>query len=149
MVHYREKQVNSPTSGLFFCYTPAMQVVASILNLPWTIVGLALAALSLPFNAAIHRNPFAFVFRVRSFWWYTWLPSKKGLRGTCNGVVILLGPKELQNDLAHELIHIEQYQREPFIHPFLYELEMLKKGYRQNKYEVEAYDKSDSVYIGQ
>ena len=63
------------------------------------------------------------------------------------GNIILLTPKILDRDLEHELIHIEQYNRSPFVHPFLYWWELLKHGYRKNKYEQEAYEKSESVYI--
>jgi len=64
------------------------------------------------------------------------------------GNVILLGPKLLDNDLAHELVHIQQHQREPFIHPLLNGVETLRHGYRQNKYENEAYTRTGSAHIG-
>lgn len=43
--------------------------------------------------------------------------------------------------VKHELKHVEQFQRYGFI-PFLalYTFETIKKGYRKNKYEVEARD---------
>ena len=63
------------------------------------------------------------------------------------GNVILLGPNILDKDLEHELVHIKQYQREPFIHPILYAIELLKFGYRNNKYEKEAYGRAGNVYI--
>lgn len=123
-----------------------MNGVAFILNLPWTIIGIAVAVISLPKSVRIHRTPLSLVVDVRSFWWQTWLAQYKGVRATTIGQVILLG-RTLPNDLEHELIHVEQYRRAPFIHPFLYVYESLTHGYRQNKYEVEAYQKAQNVYL--
>jgi len=64
------------------------------------------------------------------------------------GNLILLGPKLLDKDLEHELVHIKQHQREPLIHPILNEVEILRHGHRQNKYEKEAYSTSGSTYVG-
>lgn len=52
----------------------------------------------------------------------------------------------MRNDLEHELIHIEQHMREPFIHPFLAAIELAKNGPRNSKYEKEAYDKANNKY---
>jgi hypothetical protein len=48
-------------------------------------------------------------------------------------------------DLEHELIHVRQAEKEPFIFPILYSLETKN---RANKYEVEAYRDSGSRYEG-
>lgn len=63
------------------------------------------------------------------------------------GYVVLLGPMEREKDLEHELVHVEQYVREPFIHFFLYNFEYLHHGYRNNKYEVEAYNRAGNLYL--
>lgn len=63
------------------------------------------------------------------------------------GNVILLGPRILKNDIEHELVHVQQHQREPFIHPILSAIETAKYGYKESKYEKEAYSKSKSTYI--
>lgn len=76
------------------------------------------------------------------------MPGKKGVRAITNGHIIQLGPLELEKDLEHELIHVEQYEREPFIHPFLYWWQSHKYGYRKNKYEDEAYLRAGNVYKG-
>jgi hypothetical protein len=56
--------------------------------------------------------------------------------------------EEFLNDrrwLLHELKHIEQFQRYGFTRfIFLYLLEWIKKGYRNNKYEVEARQAEES-----
>ena len=71
----------------------------------------------------------------------------KGVRAMAMGNVILLGPNILDKDLEHELVHIKQYQREPFIHPLLYAIELLRFGYKNNKYEQEAYGRAGNVYL--
>lgn len=63
------------------------------------------------------------------------------------GNVILLGPKLLENDLEHELVHIRQHQREPLVHPILNFIETRRHGYRGNKYEEEAYSTTNSTYV--
>lgn len=63
-----------------------------------------------------------------------------------NGHVVQLGSNALATDLAHELVHVEQAIRQPFVKPFLYEIETLKHGYRQNKYEREAYNRTGHTY---
>lgn len=62
------------------------------------------------------------------------------------GHVVLLGPRLEDKDLEHELVHVVQYQRMPLIHPVLYIVELIRKGYRNNKYEIEAYQKAGNIY---
>jgi len=126
-----------------------MQYLSFILNLPWTILGLVLAIISLPEKAAVSTRPLAVTFNVRSFWWYSWLPGKKRVRAMTNGHIIQIGPLEQDKDLEHELVHVQQAIREPLIHPFLYALESRKHGYRNNKYEVEAYQLAGNKYTGE
>lgn len=83
---------------------------------------------------------------MRSFWWLR--IYAKGARAMAIGNVVLLGPKLEKGDLEHELVHVEQWQREPFVHLFLYWIELARKGYRNNKYEVEAYDRAGNLYKG-
>ncbi|MDB5254204.1 MAG: 2-phosphoglycerate kinase [Parcubacteria group bacterium] len=118
-----------------------------ILNLPWTIVGILASVVSFPKNITFHKKPFAFVLHIRSFWWYSWLPSMRGVRAMAIGQVVLLGPYILPKDFEHELVHVEQAIQTPFIHPILYFIESRKKGYRRNKYEVEAYRRAENVYV--
>lgn len=72
---------------------------------------------------------------------------KKSVRAATICQVVILTDKTIKNDLEHELIHVEQALRTPFIHPILYQLELINKGYKNNKYEVEAYARSKSQYI--
>ena len=121
-----------------------MKYVRFILNLPFTLTGVIPVLLSIPYQMKITRDPLAFIFYVRSLWWF---PKRKS-RAKAIGHIILLSPKELKNDLEHELIHIRQCEQYPFIFPFLYAYETLTKGYRMNRFEDEAYKLTHSVYNG-
>lgn len=123
-------------------------MVRFILNLPWTLLGLVLAVISMPVSMWWDKSHRAFIFRIKSFWWYTWLPGQANARAMAISHVVMMGPKELPNDLEHELIHVRQYDREPFIYPFLYYADVFRNGYRASKYESEAYDVSGNPYLG-
>src|ERR1044072_5643264 len=132
---------NLDTSG-------SMTFLAFLLNLPWTVVGMCGVTLSGPRNLKFSRKPFALIFRVHSFWWWRFVGGKGKPRALANGHCVQLGPDADAADLQHELIHVEQAIREPFIHPFLYVIETRRRGYRHNKYEEEAYSRSGSRYTG-
>ena len=120
--------------------------ISFILNLPFTLIGLILAMIAISYKIKILKNPIAIVFKVKSFWW-TFGYFKKA-RAITIGNVIMLSPKELKNDYKHEIIHVRQYERYPFIFPIFYYYEMVKRGYRMNRFEDEAYIKSKSFYNG-
>ena len=117
------------------------------LNLPYTIAGLITGLISVPRSILIRKKPLSIVVEVKSFWWakYTYL---RRARAMTVGHTILLGPKILDRDLEHELIHVRQYEQEPLVYPLLYYTELIRKGYRNSKYEDEAYRKSGSIYKG-
>lgn len=122
------------------------KLVIFILNLPFTLTGIIPLALSGPYSFKLNKNPLAFVFKVRSFWWsFGYL---KKARAITIGYIIFLSPKELKNDLEHEIIHVKQCERYPMIFPFLYTYERIRKGYRNNRFEDEAYTLSESAYEG-
>lgn len=121
-----------------------MRLIIFILNLPFTLVGIVPTILSVPYNMKLVNNPYAFVFKVKKFWWA--FGHMKKARCITIGHIILLSPKELKNDLEHEIIHVKQTERYPLVFPFLYLFELLKRGYRQNKFEDEAYRLSNSIY---
>lgn len=112
-----------------------------MLNAPWTSIALALALLSMPTQLETRRH--TIIIRTRTFWWH---PSK-GMRAMTLGNIILLGKATQQNDLKHELIHIEQHMREPFVHPILAAIQLAKYGPKNSKYEKEAYAKADNKFI--
>ena len=119
-------------------------LVAFVLNLPYTLVGAILLIPSFPYGFKLIKNPLSFVFKVKSFWWgFGYL---KYSRAITISHIIFLGPRLLKNDLEHELIHVKQFDKYPLIFPILYYYERFKNGYRQNKFEDEAYTLSNSIY---
>ena len=68
------------------------------------------------------------------------------MRAATTGHVILLTDKAMKNDFEHELIHIRQQERYPFIFWIWYLWETFRKGYRMNRFEDEAYTISGSYY---
>jgi hypothetical protein len=119
-------------------------MIGFILNIPYTIVAFGAVLLSLPTKLELRRRPRAFIFNVKKFWWT--FGYMTNARAMAIGHVVMLGPNFLDKDLEHELIHVEQYQRMPLVFPILYHIELIRKGYRNNKYEDEAYRRAGNVY---
>ena len=122
-----------------------MSAITLILNLPWTLLGIIIAAISFPRSIRTNNRPLALIIKVSSFWWY----PQKGVRGMAMGNIVLLGPNELNRDLEHELVHVEQFEREPLIHPLLGFIDKLKHGNRYSKNENEAYARARNVWKGE
>lgn len=118
-----------------------MNYIRYILNLPWTTCATILSLLSIPSSLSFNKH--AIVIHVKNFWWH----PLKGVRAITLGNIILTGSTLQRNDLEHELIHIEQHMREPFVHPFLAVIELLKNGAKESKYEREAYDKAGNKFV--
>lgn len=124
-----------------------MKLILLLLNLPFTVTGIFPLLLSVPYQFRLVTDPIAFVFNVKGFWWA--FGYMRHARAMTIGHMILLGPKELENDFEHELIHVRQTEQYPFIFPFLYVYELMRNGYRMNRFEDEAYRLSNSVYLGE
>lgn len=119
-------------------------LLASILNLPHTLIGIIIAVFLQPLSVRVNKKPVALVFKVkRDSFGFGYL---KGWRGMTVGQTVILNTREEERDLEHELVHVEQQIKVPLIQPFLYVFEILRVGYRNNKYEIEAYDRSGSRY---
>ena len=119
-------------------------MIGFILNIPYTVVGLVAGLVSIPKIIELREKPYAIVLKVKSLWWA--LGYMKGARAVSIGHTILLSPKIEDRDLEHELVHVQQYDRAPLIYPILYYIEFIRKGYRKNKYEDEAYRIAGNVY---
>jgi hypothetical protein len=119
-------------------------MISIILNLPWIVIGFLLGLLSIPKSIAWDSKHCAIIMRVKSFWWAK--GYMKGARAAAIGNVVLLSPQTEDKDLEHEFVHVDQHQRMPLIQPILYYIELVRKGYRNNKYEVEAYSKAGNIY---
>lgn len=121
-----------------------MKVISYVLNLPWTIVGLAFVFISVPKKVRFAHD--AIVINVRSFWWAI-LPFMKGVRAMVQGNIVLLGPSLEAHDLEHEMVHIRQNMRRPLLQPLLYFIEACQHGSSpRNKYEEEAYRTAGNIY---
>lgn len=81
------------------------------------------------------------------YWWWAvlWM---RGARAATIGHVVLIGDRTQEFDYEHELVHVRQHERYPLIFPILYYWELLRKGYRQNKFEDEAYRLGGNRYVG-
>ena len=120
-------------------------MIGFILNIPYTVIGLLVGLICIPGeNIKWHTESYVIILNVRSFWWA--VGYLKGMRAMAIGHTILLGPKLEHNDLQHELVHVRQYDQAPLIYPALYFFELIKKGYRNNRYEKEAYRIAGNIY---
>ena len=123
-----------------------MGFIAFLLNLPYTLLGVLLALFLRPSKVEFAKEPYRIVFTVRN---ESFGPGyTKGWRGMTCGHTILLNPRVEDKDLEHEIIHVRQYERLPLIFPIFYYLEMWEHGYRNNKYEEEAYSGAGNIYRG-
>ena len=112
-------------------------MIGFILNFPYTLIGVIISLVSIPTGTKFNKQPIALVIGVKKFWWA--VGYLKNARAMAIGHVVLLSPKTEVNDLEHELVHVQQNQRMLLIQPFLYWIELIRKGYKNNKYEIEAY----------
>ena len=117
-----------------------------LLNLPYTIVGILFALGLFPKRISWDKKHWAIILKVRSNW--IGFGYFKRWRGMAIGHTVILNPREEDKDLEHELIHVEQFSRYPLIFPLLNFFELLKKGYRNNKFEDEAYTRAGNTYRG-
>ena len=98
--------------------------------------------LSLPKAISFQKSHVAIVAHVRSLWWWTWRDGHKNVRALAWGNTVLIGPKKMEGDIEHELVHVDQFHRFPLVFPLLYIIEDWNHGHKDNKYESEAYDKA-------
>ncbi len=115
-------------------------MIPFLLNLPYTIVGILFALTLVPTKISWDKKHWAIIVNVKGDWPH--FGYLKRWRGATIGHVIILNPHTEDGVLEHELIHVDQYRKYPLIFPLLYEIEFLRKGYRNNKYEIEAYSKA-------
>ena len=112
-------------------------IIPFLLNFPWTCVGVLTAILSGARAVRFMASAPALVVRVKSFWWYSLM--SRSVRAMTYGHVILLRQEGGEMFLEHELVHIEQFKRFPFTFPLLYFGDSILHGYKNNRFEVEAY----------
>jgi len=107
---------------------------------------MVVALVSFPMSISFRKNPYAIIVTIKKLWWAHLY--NKNIRAGTIGQLIMLGPNIEDKDLEHEIIHVIQHQRNPIIQPFLYIIESIRHGYRNNKYEVEAYNLAGNNYKG-
>jgi hypothetical protein len=107
-----------------------------ILNIPWTILGFLSALICLIYKIETDKRGFIKVFVKRL--WITEIFLGRRTYGLVLGNVIILSQYANEQILIHEMIHVKQFEKMPFIFPILYLYENYKNGYEKNKYEIEA-----------
>ncbi len=120
-------------------------MISFLLNLPYTLAGILFALIHVPKSIKWDKSHQAIICSVRASFPVFWL--LKGWRGITMGNAIVLNLRGQELVLKHELVHIRQYKKFPFIFPFMYALEILIHGYRENKYEKEAYEKAGNHIV--
>ena len=68
----------------------------------------------------------------RWFWWGS---------GFTLGPIIFLHPDAPRSVYIHELVHVEQFWQDPLLFWVKYLYNHRKHGYRENPYEIEAYER--------
>jgi hypothetical protein len=119
-------------------------MISFILNIPYTVIGLIFSLVSGVQSIEWDSESPAYIVHIKRFWWA--FGYMKSVRAMTIGHVVLLAPNRETLDLEHELVHVKQYQRMPVIFPVLYYLELIRKGYRNNTYEEEAYRVAGNIY---
>lgn len=117
-----------------------MNYLGYILNLPWTILALINLFFSIPYKITLKNQ--AIVFNCLSCGLCNIYAPKA--TGVTIGNIVIISKNAREGILEHELIHAEQYQRYPFIFQFMYLHELITQGYWNNKFEIEAYDRSNT-----
>ena len=119
-----------------------MKKIVFVLNLPWSLAGLFYSLLMLPRNIKTDKLQFVMVLRVRRLW-INEVVLRRRVRGFTLGNTILLSDVADNNTYDHEIVHVRQFMKEPFIFPLFYCFEFIKHGYQNSKYEKEAYQRTN------
>ena len=117
---------------------PVVKMAVFVLNLPWTLCGLLLGLVSLPFSIKMEEDGSLIVMKVKRIW-FNEIFMRRWVIGATSGAVILLSGRAEEFTYDHELIHVRQFEAAPFYFPLLYFAEVIRHGYSKNRYEQEAY----------
>ena len=119
-----------------------IQKIAIVLNFPWSLLGFFYGALSLPANIKIDKAQSVIIVKVKRLWINEIFLGRK-VRGFTLGNTVLLSDITDGNIYSHEIIHVEQFTKIPLLFPLFYLVESMKNGYQANKYEKEAYQRTN------
>lgn len=114
-----------------------MQKITLAMNLPWSLVGLFYGLFALPRSIKTDKLTLVIVVKVRRLWVNEIFLGRR-VRGFTLGNTVLLSNVADDNTYDHEIVHVRQFTKAPFVFPILYCLEFIKNGYQDNKYEKEA-----------
>lgn len=119
-----------------------MKLLAFILNIPWTLMGLFYGLVSLPKKVKFDKDLFTVIVNVKRLW-LSEIFLRRRVSGFTAGNTVLLSDLADDFTYGHEILHIDQFKRIPLIFPGLYCIELMRRGYYENKYEKEARQKSN------
>lgn len=114
-------------------------------NIPWTMLGMALGLTCGLSRIEFKFNGWVIICRVKKIWFL----ETRYIGITLGHTIIILAGKNRkleQNNIAHEYVHVEQYDRYWGTFPVLYCIEGFLNGYDENRFEIEAYRR---VYFNQ
>ncbi|PIR96281.1 MAG: hypothetical protein COT92_01940 [Candidatus Doudnabacteria bacterium CG10_big_fil_rev_8_21_14_0_10_42_18] len=106
-----------------------VSMLGLLLNAPWTLLGLAIAALSIPKRTLVKKDALALVIDVRRIWLVEPFHGKP-VKGFTLGNCVLRSDFAIINTINHELIHVRQFTKFPLVFPFLYLFDSIKKWSR-------------------
>ena len=121
------------------------RIIYFILNFPWTLLGFLVGIISFPKKIRFQKKQYVFIVNVKCLW-LSEIVMRRAVEGLTLGNCILLSDKACPFTYEHELVHIRQFKKNPFVFPLFYVIDSAKRGYRKNVYEDEAYrlvEKSD------
>jgi len=121
-----------------------MKKIAFVLNLPWSLAGLFYSLLMLPRNIKTDKLQFVIVVRVKRLW-INEIFLRRKVKGFVLGNTVLLSDVADSDTYDHEIVHVGQFIKAPFIFPLLYCFESIKNGYQCNQYEKEACQQSNKL----
>ena len=116
-----------------------LQLLKYFFNAPYTLMGLFNVLLCFPYKMQFAKN--AVVFHCLTCG-LVHLGFPK-VRGFAIGNIVVVRKSQSTKIVAHELVHVEQYMKYPLIFGFMYLYE-LRKGYWNNRFEIEAYSLTDT-----
>jgi hypothetical protein len=116
------------------------RAVQFFINLPWTMLGTLNAILSIPLSLEFVFDRLAIILWVNNIRFV----SENVAGWTCGHIILLktrvrtYDPQIVYELKLHELTHVDQFDRFWGAFPIFYAAEYLRKGYENNRFEVEA-----------
>src|SRR3989338_1675608 len=116
--------------------------IVFILNFPWSLLGLFYGLLLFPASIKMDKAELVIIVKVKRLW-VNEIFLRRRCRGFTLGNTVLLSDVANSNTYGHEVVHVEQFTKMPLLFPLFYLVESMKNGYQTNKYEKEAYQRTN------